>query len=463
MPRPSQLLAALALLGHCSTPALAQASLEGRVIVRLKADSPGVKAKAWRERAAAYEVRDVAQRRADRLAQRAALPLLRAGRSLDARTHVVHASGLDSATLRQRLAMDPEVEFVVVDRIRRHSVVPNDALYVSGGTGQGQWYLKPPNASVRSSIDAEGAWALTVGSPSIAVAVLDSGVRYDHPDLAANLLPGYDLIGFKESGSIVQAVANDGDLADADANDPGDWVSQADIDSRRLGSGCTSADIGPSSWHGTHVAGLVGAVGNNGIGIAGTSWNSKILPVRVLGKCGGYDSDIAAGMHWAIGAAVPGLPLNPNPARVLNLSLGGVGPCDNPLYVEALAAARARGAVVVVAAGNSAGGQSGQLPRRAGRHRLAACGHQGGLFQHGPRGDPGGTWGQLREPAGQLPLPHAQYHQPGLAGARRERLHRWSGGVWYQFCHAPGGRHRGPDAGAQPGPHARRGAHAVAR
>ncbi|WP_374434657.1 S8 family peptidase [Inhella sp.] len=359
MPRPSQLLAALALLGLCSTPALAQASLEGRVIVRLKADSPGVKAKAWRERAAAYEVQDVAQRRADRLAQRAALPLLRAGRSLDARTHVVRASGMDSATLRQRLAQDPEVEFVVVDRIRRHSAVPNDALYASGGTGQGQWYLKAPSGAVASAINAEGAWDLTVGSPSIAVAVLDTGVRYDHPDLAANLLPGYDMIGTGDNtGSIVQAVANDGDLADADASDPGDWVSQADVDSRRLGSSCTSDDISPSSWHGTHVAGLVAAAGNNGIGIAGTSWNSKIVPVRVLGKCGGYDSDIVAGIKWAVGAAVPGLPVNANPARVLNLSLGGVGPCtgeDGKLYTEAIALANTRGAVVVVAAGNSTG------------------------------------------------------------------------------------------------------------
>ena len=269
----------------------------------------------------------------------------------------------------------------------------------SGGTGQGQWYLKAPAAPVVSSINAEGAWDLTVGSPSMAVAVLDTGVRTDHPDLQANLLPGYDMIGAgnSSSSSVVLAVANDGDLADPDASDPGDWVSQAEVDSRRLGADCTADAISPSSWHGTHVAGLIAAQGNNGIGIAGTSWTTKIVPIRVLGKCGGYDSDILAGMNWAVGTAVPGLPANPNPARVLNMSLGGVGACDNDLYVQAIANANARGAVVVVAAGNSAGepvDNPGNCPGALAVTGLRHIGTKVGFSSMGPEvaiGAPGGN------------------------------------------------------------------------
>ena len=400
LPRPRPLLHTLVALGLTSLPLWAQAqhSLEGRVIVRMKADAPSVKARSWRAHAAAHEVQDVAQRRADALAQRSSLNL-HAGRSLDSRTHVLSARGIDSKTLRQRLAQDPDVELVVVDGIRRHSAMPNDALYTSGGTGQGQWYLKAPAAPVVSSINAEGAWDLTVGSPSMAVAVLDTGVRTDHPDLQANLLPGYDMIGAgnSSSSSVVLAVANDGDLADPDASDPGDWVSQAEVDSRRLGADCTADAISPSSWHGTHVAGLIAAQGNNGIGIAGTSWTTKIVPIRVLGKCGGYDSDILAGMNWAVGTAVPGLPANPNPARVLNMSLGGVGACDNDLYVQAIANANARGAVVVVAAGNSAGepvDNPGNCPGALAVTGLRHIGTKVGFSSMGPEvaiGAPGGN------------------------------------------------------------------------
>ncbi len=350
----------LLLLGLGCLPALAQTSLEGRVIVRWKADAPTVKAKALHERAAQHEVADLMQRRADSLGQRAALRVS-SGRALDARTQVVFAQGIDSASLAKRLAMDPQVELVAVDKIRRHSRVPNDTLY-AGGAGvlpaSGQWYLRPPGNGVASSINAEAAWDRSTGSASIVVAVLDTGVRLDHPDLAANLVPGYDMIGAGGSGSSRIAVANDGDLADADPSDPGDWVSQADINGGALGSGCTSSDISSSSWHGTRVAGLIGAVSDNGLGMAGVSWAGKIQPIRVLGKCGGFDSDILAGVRWAAGVAVPGLPANATPARVLNLSLGSTGPCTGAtgqLYRDAFGEANARGAVVVVAAGNSAG------------------------------------------------------------------------------------------------------------
>jgi serine protease len=146
---------------------------------------------------------------------------------------------------------------------------------------------------------------------------------------------------------------------DSDASDPGDWISQADIDGGALGSSCTAADIGNSSWHGTRVSGLIAAASNNARGIAGIAFGAKILPVRVLGKCGGWDSDIQAGMLWAAGIAVPGMPANPNPARVLNMSLGSGGTCgttgSGAVYRDTINQVLAKGAVIVAAAGNTTG------------------------------------------------------------------------------------------------------------
>jgi len=148
--------------------------------------------------------------------------------------------------------------------------------------------------------------------------------------------------------------ANDGTLRDADASDPGDWLDQGDIDSGAFAGACTSDDISDSTWHGTQTAGLIGALTGNGIGIASVGRNVRILPVRVLGKCGGLDSDILAGMRWAAGIHVAGVPDNPTPAKVINLSLGGGTTCT-AAYVSAVNEITARGVVIVASAGNSAG------------------------------------------------------------------------------------------------------------
>jgi serine protease len=117
-----------------------------------------------------------------------------------------------------------------------------------------------------------------------------------------------------------------------------------------------------SSWHGTHVAGTIGAVTNNSQGVAGVNWQAKLLSVRVLGKCGGYTSDIVEGMRWAAGLPVPGVPNNPNPAKVLNLSLGGnINSCPDT-YQSAINAVNAAGGIVVVAAGNSNSSAAGFTP-----------------------------------------------------------------------------------------------------
>jgi len=195
-------------------------------------------------------------------------------------------------------------------------------------------------------------------------AVIDTGYR-PHADLAANLLPGYDMIADT-------FVSNDGNGRDSDASDPGDAIAAGEC-----GGGDPPQDY-DSSWHGTHVAGTIAAVTNNGNGVSGVAYNAKIVPVRVLGKCGGYTSDIADGIVWASGGTVGSLPLNANPARVLNLSLGGSGSCDSTSQ-NAINSARSRGAVVVVAAGNSNANASGFSPANcSGVITVAATNRSGG-------------------------------------------------------------------------------------
>ncbi|KRB06225.1 S8 family serine peptidase [Lysobacter sp. Root690] len=244
----------------------------------------------------------------------------------------------EAAALMRQLAADPAVESVSNDIRMVPYFTPNDTNFSQQfgfGTGNG-------------GIRATTAWDVTKGEGTV-VAVIDTGV-VSHSDLNGNVIAGYDFISGDPAGEGLPAggffVANDGDGRDANPADPGNGV-----DAGQCGANGQARN---SNWHGTHVAGTVAAVTNNAKGVAGTAHAAKLVPVRVLGRCGGYGSDISDAIIWASGGSVPGAPANPNPADVINMSLGGGAPSACPqIYKDALVDAAARGTIVVVAAGNS--------------------------------------------------------------------------------------------------------------
>jgi len=325
------LLATPAFAGDVQLSGLSSAPTHQRFIVKYKVGSTEVAtptALASSLKAAAAAV-PAAQGRAlglQKLRQLAIGPtVVKADRPLDR---------AEAELLMRRLAADPSVEYVEVDQLMQATLVPNDARFSE------QWGFGTSNAS----INVRPAWDKATGT-GVVVAVIDTGIT-NHPDLNANILPGYDFISDA-------AMARDGGGRDNNPNDEGDWYA-----ANECGSGIPASN---SSWHGTHVAGTIAAVTNNSTGVAGTAFNAKVVPVRVLGKCGGYTSDIADAIVWASGGTVSGVPANANPAEVINMSLGGGGSCSTT-YQTAINGAISRGTTVVVAAGNSNTNVSSSVP-----------------------------------------------------------------------------------------------------
>jgi len=271
-------------------------------------------------------------------------------------------------------ASDPNVEYAEPDRIMRKVLTPNDTRYNE------QWHY----FEATGGINAPPAWDKSTGA-GVVVGVVDTGYR-PHADLNANILPGYDFISDT-------FVANDGNGRDNNAQDPGDWVNPGEC-----GPGDPAA-FEASSWHGTHVAGTVAAVTNNSNGVAGIAFNARVVPARVLGKCGGFTSDIADAIVWVSGGTVSGVPANANPAKVINISLGGGGSCGATTQ-NAINSARSRGASVIVAAGNSNSNAANFSPANcSGVVTVAAVGRNGGKASYSNFGAtvevaaPGGSGG----------------------------------------------------------------------
>ncbi|TDQ49143.1 serine protease [Permianibacter aggregans] len=298
----------------------------------------------------------------------------------------------EAAKLAAQLALDPDVEYAEPDRIMKPFLTPNDSQYSS------QWHYFESTGG----LNAPAAWDITNGA-GVVVAVLDTGYR-PHADLNANLLAGYDMI----SDSFV---GNDGNGRDSDARDPGDWI---------LANECGGTHAAQdSSWHGTHVAGTIAAVTNNGSGVAGVAYGAKVVPVRVLGKCGGYTSDIADGIIWASGGTVSGVPANANPAKVINMSLGGSGACDTTTQ-NAINSARSRGTVVVIAAGNDNANANNFNPGNcAGVINVAATNRSGGRAYYSNYGTsvdvaaPGGAQSSFNDANGVLSTWNSGTTTPG--------------------------------------------------
>ncbi len=213
----------------------------------------------------------------------------------------------------KRLRREADVEYAEPNYIRHSTLVPLDQLYPL------QWHYP--------MINLPQAWDITTGSSNVTVAVIDTGVLSAHPDLQGQLVPGFDFISDTLN-------ANDGDGIDSDPFDPGD------------------SGVGGSSYHGTHVAGTVAAATNNTDGVSGSSWATRIMPLRVLGLNGGTTYDIRQAVRYAAGLSNDSGTTLTQPVDIINLSLGGGGFSQQEQDLFTLV--RSQGTIVIAAAGNNA-------------------------------------------------------------------------------------------------------------
>jgi serine protease len=299
------------------------------------------------------------------------------------------------------LSADPAVEYAEPDLLMLPKAVPSDPRY-----GE-QWHYY----EAKGGLNLPNAWDYTEGAGAV-VAVLDTGYR-NHIDLAANLLPGYDFVSDRE-------MANDGNGRDSDARDTGDGAMAGEC-----GNGYPEEDMA-SSWHGTHVAGTIAALANNNIGIAGVAPKARVVPVRVLGKCGGYVSDISDAIMWSAGYAVDGVPNNTYPADVINMSLGsGIPASCTMTYANAIQAAVDAGVTVVVAAGNEDANADSYPPANcAGVIAVAAVDRDGSRAYYSNVGSvvdvaaPGGAQFGDNDSNGVLSTSNSGYISPGVDNYR---------------------------------------------
>lgn len=269
----------------------------------------------------------------------------------------------EAAEAAAEITKRADVVWAAPNSLRRAAGNPpinkNDSYYTQQNNLWNRSYTTPVGGY---SLKAPYLWRATEGDDDVVVAVLDTGILKEgpaaHPDMIGQTVDGYDMIGAVPGEITEFYTAGDGDGRDPNPTDPGDWDEAVPC----YGS------IAPSSWHGTSIAGIIAAKSNNASGIAGIAPGVKIQPVRVLGHCGGYDSDIIAAIEWASGGTVAGVAPNATPAKIINLSLTGYEETQQAYdqtclaYSEAAGHARARGSVLVAAAGNDAFDADSALP-----------------------------------------------------------------------------------------------------
>ena len=267
-----------------------------------------------------------------------------ASESLNVDTQILRSTSTDDAVIQTsktlnkneakefmaKVASDPDVASVEPDYINYPAAEGDITFQFNDPQYSKQWNLTNPTTGVQNTGNARlrrGAY--------VKVAVLDTGY-VPHPDLVTGMANGYDFVSDPLS-------ARDGDGRDPNPRDEGDYAPYNLCKDQ--------ANAHTSTWHGTSVAGIIGARGNNGMGMVGTADLARVQPVRVLGRCGGRTSDIADAIIWAAGGHVDGVPDNTYPAKIINMSLGTVSRCP-AAYQRAIDIARSKGAIVVAAAGN---------------------------------------------------------------------------------------------------------------
>ncbi|MFG6489842.1 S8 family serine peptidase [Roseateles sp. BYS78W] len=311
----------------------------------------------------------------------AGLPL-RADRPLGSGWWRVQAPAGSSGRALAALRADRRVSHAMNDLREQRAAVPSDTLFRATDPANAQWWLDDQSDTTNAgAANFTKAWDTTKGSASPVIAVLDSGIT-SHADLNANVLAGYNFVSKPEYAN------NGGTGRSAGALDPGDALTQTEFNGNTaLWDGCI---VNPqSSWHGTLVAGQLGAVTNNANGVAGINWNARILPVRVSGKCGASVADMVDGMRWAAGLSVAGVPVNTTPAKILVIGFAGVtgASCSvsdadanvaaaAKLYADAITELRNLGVLVVAAAGNQRGAV-GRPANCSGVFAVAATNRQG--------------------------------------------------------------------------------------
>lgn len=353
-----------------SASARATEPLPSRLIIKLKDSATDFTGRA-NVRTAMVQIADLGNRAQPRSATSGAVRLGYV-RSMDGNVHIASTdrplSRADMQAVIQQLQQDPKVAYAEIDERVYPQFVPNDPGYASN-----QWQFQNAATLNEGAANLPGAWDYSSGN-GVVVAVLDTGYR-PHQDLVGNILTNNGVTLISNA-----AIANNGgSTRGPGALDPGDWVSQSDITNDPADfSNCPVSD---SSWHGTHVSGLIAATTNNAIGIAGAAFNSRLLPVRVLGKCGGYISDVVDGINWSIGLAVSGVTNNTVPARVINLSMSANSSCS-ATFQGAINNARAAGAVVVAATGNDTANNLQEPANCSGVIAVTAHTRRGDLAQY---------------------------------------------------------------------------------